>query len=177
MLSSQYPQPVRSCCFTGHRPDAMPFRAVEGDAGFERFALRLEEAVRAEIDRGTRHFITGMCIGMDLWAACVVLKLREELPGLGLTLEAAVPHPGQEKHWPESVQTAYRAILGACDTRTVLAQHYFNGVMMMRNRYMVDHADVCVAAMMPGATRGGTYHTVQYALKKKKEVINILENA
>ncbi|MBQ2668309.1 MAG: DUF1273 family protein [Clostridia bacterium] len=177
MLSSQHPQPVRSCCFTGHRPDAMPFRAVEGDEGFACFAQRLEDAVRTEIDRGTRHFITGMCAGMDLWAACVVLKLREELPELGITLEAAVPHPGQEKRWPESVQIAYRAILEACDTRTVLARHYFNGVMMVRNRYMVDHADACIAAMVPGTTGGGTYHTVQYALKKKKEVINILENA
>lgn len=166
----------RVCCFTGHRPHDMPFIATADDPGFLEFANRLERAIRFEIDRGARHFISGMCDGMDLWAACMVMKVREELPELGITLEAAVPHAGQEKYWPEDIRTAYREILASCDHVTVLAQHYFSGVMMIRNRYMVDHADVVIAALKPGAQKGGTWNTVQYALKKKKEVVNIFEN-
>lgn len=167
---------ARVCCFTGHRPMDMPFEATADNPEFLDFALRLEQEINFEIDMGTRHFITGMCVGMDLWAACMVLKARGERPELGIVLEAAVPHPGQEKSWPADTQEAYREILSACDRVTVLAEHYFNGVMMVRNRYMVDHADVVIAAMKPGTVKGGTWSTVQYALKKKKEVVNIFEN-
>ena len=41
--------------------------------------------------------------------------------------------------------------------------------MFERNRYMVDRCDVLFAYMY--AKRGGTYYTVSYAEKKRKEIV------
>ena len=65
---------TKTCCVTGHRPQKLSFGFHEED---ER-CIRLKELLRLHIlDRleqhGVTHFISGMALGVDLYAAEIVL--------------------------------------------------------------------------------------------------------
>ena len=68
----------RTCCFTGHRPDKLPWGEREEDPRCLRLKERLVQAVEDAYISGCRHFICGMARGCDLYFAETVLALREQ---------------------------------------------------------------------------------------------------
>ena len=155
-----------SCCFTGHRPDKLPWGADEADGR----CLRLKAALGAALDRayeaGARHFLCGMALGCDLYFAQEVLELRARRPGV--TLEGVRPCESQADRWPEEERARYQAILDQCDYETLIQHHYDRFCMMRRNRYMVDRS-ARIIAVYDGTPRGGTAQTLAYALRKQLE--------
>ena len=89
---------TETCCFTGHRPDKLPWGIRENDPRCADLKARLAAALEAEYDAGSRHFICGMARGADLYFAEAVLDLRERRSGV--TLEAARPCESQASRWP-----------------------------------------------------------------------------
>ena len=68
----------QTCCFTGHRPEGLPFKTDETHPD----CVKLKERLRQEIERliteeGVRHFISGMAAGTGLIAAELVLELKK----------------------------------------------------------------------------------------------------
>ena len=94
------------CCFTGHRPEKL--QAPEGVV-----TAALEKEIRQAIADGFNVFITGMARGVDIWAAEVVLRLRDA--GEAVRLICACPYQGFERGWKQSWQERYQAILSAAD--------------------------------------------------------------
>ena len=159
-----------TCCFTGHRPEKMPFSATMHSFAYHTFRRNLEFAVQQAILDGYRHFITGMSRGMDLWAAMCVLDFRRAYPGL--TLEAAIPCPEQPNRWSAEDVRFYNLVLSRCDTRTVLSPRYTAGCMDKRNRYMVDHSSLLIVAF--DGRSGGSCNTCLYAERTGVRIHNIL---
>lgn len=154
-------------CFTGKRPQFLPWGYDETAPACIELKGRLEGAVRRALEEGFRHFITGMAQGVDLWAAEAVLQLRSQTPGV--TLEAAIPCRNQSAGWPSSLRVRYQKVLDQCDVVTYVSEAYTPYCMAKRNRYMVDHAAAVVA--VDNHTGGGTKQTIDYAMKKGKRVI------
>ena len=90
--------PEITCCFTGHRPQRLPWGDNEADLRCQAVKARLTRAVAEAYDRGYRHFLCGMAQGADLYFCQAVLNLKAQHPGV--TLEAAIPYEGQADHWP-----------------------------------------------------------------------------
>ncbi len=176
MPTQQTSEHARVCCFTGYRPHRF---------AFEQEGLRPEhvrEALGRQIRRlyaeGCRTFISGMCVGVDLWAAAEVLALRQEHPEVELI--AAVPFEGQESRWPAVDRREYRHILDSCTRVEVLfspeqAQENPAACYRQRNRWMVDNADMVLAVYTPieAERRSGTAATVHYARQKLKRIVYI----
>ena len=154
---------AKSCCFTGHRPDKLPWGTNEHDARCLACKEKIRQALEEVRTQGVSHFISGMARGADLYFAEEVLKLREKYPDI--TLECARPCESQAEHWPETEQLRYRAILDRCDIETLVQYHYDRGCMMRRNRYMVDHSNWLIA-VYDGVPNGGTAQTLVYALRR-----------
>ena len=155
-----------TCCFTGHRPEKLPWGTDEGNPLCLDLKRRLAAAVLSAYDRGMRHFICGMARGCDLYFCEAVLALREMRPGV--TVEAAIPCESQADRWPEGKKQRYCRLLDQCDFETMVQHHYDRGCMQRRNRYMVDHSALIVAAY--DGTPGGTMQTLLYAMRKGLEV-------
>ena len=157
----------RTCCFTGHRPDKLPWGYDERDPR----CLALKRSMARELEglyrRGFRHFISGMAQGCDLYFAEAALALREQHPDL--TVEGAVPCPTQADHWPEVQRQRRQDILARCDLETLVQQQYDRHCMHRRDRYMVDRS-AAVLAVFDG-TPGGTQYTLNYAMDKKLEIL------
>ena len=151
------------CCFTGHRPDKLPWGEDEWDPR----CLRVKEELRLALERayaaGCRQFISGMARGGDLYFAEAVLALRGRYPDV--RLECARPCESQSHRWPAHERRRYEDILARCDYETMVQHTYDRGCMMRRNRYMVDHSGHIIA-LYDGVPKGGTAQTLAYALRK-----------
>ena len=158
-----------SCCFTGHRPAKLPWGSNENDPRCLRLKERLREVVERVAEDGYTHFICGMAEGCDLYCAEAVLALRERQGGV--TLEAAIPCPTQPDGWSAAQRERYRRILAQCDYETLVQESYTWDCMQRRNRYMVDHASLLIA--LHDGLPGGTRNTIEYALRRGVDIIDI----
>ena len=160
------PARQESCCFTGHRPAKLPWGYNESDPRCVRLKKRIADAVLLAYQEGYRHFLCGMAQGCDLYFCEAVLALRERYPEV--TVEAAIPCPTQADAWPEAERRRYRELVAKCDMETMVSDTYSSACMQRRDRYMVDHAMLLIAAFY--GTAGGTRYTVEYALRRGIEI-------
>ena len=158
-----------SCCFSGHRPEKLPWHADETDPRCIALKEKLYDVAQALYLSGIRHYICGMARGCDFYFAEAVLQLRRDYPGV--SLEAAIPCEEQARGWPEPDRSRYFKLVSACDYETLLQHAYTDNCMLRRNRYMVDHASVLVAVF--DGSLGGTLHTINYAVKNQLEIIEL----
>ena len=153
----------KTCCFTGHRPDKLPWGENERDPRCVRLKQSIAQAVEDAYTAGIRHFITGMARGCDLYFAEAVLELRKT--EADITLECARPCETQADSWPASERARYQSILEQCNFETLVQHSYDRFCMLRRNRYMVDRSGRLIA-VYSGAPKGGTFQTLAYAMKK-----------
>ena len=160
---------ANTCCFTGHRPEKLPWGADETDPRCAALKQKIRDAVESAYDGGMRHFICGMARGCDFYFAEAVVTLRREKGDV--TLEAAIPCAAQSGGWPEADQVRWRSLLAQCDLETLVQEQYTKGCMLRRNRYMVDHSALLIAVY--DGVSGGTRHTLEYAIRQKVPFLDI----
>ena len=160
---------VTACCFTGHRPEKLPWGADEQDARCVQLKQELFCHVEGVYLAGCTHFICGMARGCDFYFAEAVLALREKYPEV--TLEAAVPCDTQANGWTAAERRRYDHLLAECDEVSFVAHVYTPGCMQRRNQYMVDRSSVLLAVFNGSA--GGTMNTILYAKRKGLQVITM----
>lgn len=168
-LPDRNPARQESCCFTGHRPAKLPWGYNERDPRCVRLKERIADAVLLAYQEGYRHFLCGMAQGCDLYFCEAVLALRERYQEV--TVEAAIPCPTQADAWPEAERDRYRELVARCDMETMVSDTYSSTCMQRRDRYMVDHAMLLIAAF--DGTAGGTRYTVEYALRRGIEIFDV----
>ena len=156
-----------TCCFTGHRPNRLPWGGDEGDERCRALQTWLYCRAAEAYERGWRHYICGMAQGSDLLFAEAVLQLKGLHPDL--VLEAAIPCPEQADRWAKAQRERYHRLLAQCDLETVVQRQYTPGCMLRRNRYMVDRSSLLLA-VYDGTPSGGTARTIQYALRQGLEL-------
>ncbi len=154
------------CCFTGHRPNKMGF-------GEREIKPLLERAIDDAIENGYVTFITGMAMGVDIWAAEAVLNRKKTNNELHLI--CALPHPGFESRRSMAERERFNEIIRQADLVKEINNYYFGGCYQVRNEWMVDRSGLVISVY--NGTRGGTKNTIDYAKKKGVRVINILDTA
>ena len=158
-----------SCCFTGHRPEKLPWRYNESDPRCLDLKRRVADAVEAAYEEGFRHFACGMALGSDLYFCEAVLALRERRSGV--VMEAAIPCLAQADRWSRDQRERYRRLVAACDLETVISESYCPGCMQRRDRYLVDHASLLIAVF--NGSPGGTRYTMQYAMGRGLAIVDL----
>jgi len=158
-----------SCCFTGHRPGKLPWGYNETDPRCASLKRRISDAAEAAYEEGYRHFLCGMALGCDLYFCECVLALKQTHPDV--TLEAAIPCPTQAKAWSPDQRARYKRLVEACDFETLVSASYTPYCMQRRDRYMVDHASLLIAAF--DGSPGGTRYTVEYAMRRQVTIVDL----
>lgn len=156
----------KGCCFTGHRHVSEDVTVM--------LRARLREAIATlHGERGVTTFYAGGCTGFDTLAAQAVLEYRSDHPAVNLIV--VVPYRDQPRRWNEDEKAEYQRILAEASKVVCLADHYYNGCMQKRNRYMVDRSAVCVSYQTKAD--GGTASTVKYTMSKGLVVCNLAEKS
>lgn len=97
--------------FTGYRPQKLPFFSEEDPMCVD-LKNRIYRQVEKLYEHGADDFYTGMALGVDMWCAEAVLRLREIHPEV--RLNAVIPCRGQESRWSAREQQRYQKILAQC---------------------------------------------------------------
>lgn len=154
------------CCITGHRPSHFPFGFDEKSVECRKIKKIIKQKIEELIKSGTEHFIVGMELEIDTWAAQIILRLKKTYPHI--ILECALPFVAQSIRWTIDEQERYCEILTKCDIKTVVNPEYFPTCRYERNKYMVDKASL-VLAIFDGSF-SGTAQIINYAYKKGVDV-------
>lgn len=156
-----------TACFTGHRPQSLPCGFDETHPACLKIKYQLKRLITGLIDKkNVTHFISGAALGVDTWAAEIIIKLKEAYPNI--ILEAAVPCRSQADRWNSKSQIRYNRLLSLCNKVTLVGERYTADCMMKRNKYMVDNSDYVIAVW--NGKPSGTGKTIAYALKCEKTV-------
>lgn len=147
------------CCFSGHRPVGLPWRANEDDPRCVSVKLEISARLEAIYSLGYRHFMCGMALGSDMYFAEAVIELKAQKSDI--FLEAVIPCGDQTSRWSTAQRTRYNDLIDRCDKVTVLQYEYTPDCMLKRNKYMVDRSSLVLSCFsgMPG----GTMNTLLYA--------------
>ena len=162
---------ARGCCFTGHRPNALPDAGNERKPGMRALDELLSRAVERAVSDGFTEFYAGGALGFDTLAAEAVLRVRQSDSSVSLHL--ALPGLDQTEGWSENQLLRYEQIRAGASEVWYAAERCSPASMQKRNRYLVDHASRCVAYLR--RMKGGTLYTVNYALDSGVEVDNLAE--
>lgn len=106
---SEQEKKLHRVCFTGHRPEKLTIPEKE-------IKLFLEEQIQKAIKDGYITFLSGMARGVDIWAAEIVLKIKEE--GNPIHLICCIPYDNFEVRWSEEWKQKYVEILRKADIVT-----------------------------------------------------------
>lgn len=168
-----------SCCFTGYRPQKLPFKTTKDkngfyDSGYIDFENKLISKILSLVDAGCTEFISGMAMGFDIIAAECVIAVRDIYNKSSIKLICAVPFIEQSESYPDIWKQKYDFLLSNSDEVILTSDKYYPSCYMKRNKYMVDNSDM-VLTFYDGKP-GGTKNTVDYAVKKGRKIINLYEN-
>ena len=152
---------LHRCCFSGHRPEKLSEPESE-------VKLWLEQQIDQAIADGYMTFISGCAMGVDIWAAQIVLKKKEGNPDIHLI--AATPWPGFSNKWHIDWQQQYSDLLQHADLIVPVSNRYFGAVFQKRNEWMIDHSNRLIAYY--NGDPGGTKDTIEYAHQKQIEVVS-----
>lgn len=150
--------------FTGHRPDK--FIKNKWDT-YDTCGSSVKTEIRKILQKLQQCYpnievISGMALGVDMWAAIETLSLK-------IPLIAAIPFKGQESVWNDRHKNQYNAILEvAKEVIIVTPGGYEVWKMQKRNQYMVDRCDLLIAIW--NGDKGGTKNCVDYAIKVNRKI-------
>lgn len=149
-------------CFFGHREIADFYRA-EG---------RTEKLVRRLIlEKPYIEFLVDRDGEYDQIVASTVRRLKRDLSSQSCWLTCVLPYAKAELENNLAAFEAYYDSIEICEASSVL---HPKAAIQARNRSLVDRSDLCVFFIEHQS--GGAWKTMRYALRQKKQVINLAED-
>ena len=129
-----------------------------------------EELKKIFIQEQPNKVISGFALGYDILFIEVALEL-------GIPFIAAIPFVEQAVKWPEKERQQYLYLLSKAkdiyiSPETKTGNKIYTGYFE-RNLWICKNSDMIVAYFNPNIKNGGTFYTVNQALKSNKKVINI----
>lgn len=157
-----------TCCFTGHRPQGLPWGFNERDERCLKMVVELERVIVGAIQDGYSVFISGMALGFDMICAEKVLELKKSYPHIKLI--GALPCKTQDKLWKENDKKRYRDLISKLDGIRCIYDDYIGAECMLeRNRFMINNSSLVIALF--NGRNGGTKKTLDYAKEQGLKVV------
>jgi uncharacterized phage-like protein YoqJ len=153
-------------CFSGHRPDKLPFKGDISIPEVKILVSKLCYEIDKSIKQGYTTFISGMAKGVDIWAAKYIIEKKNE--NKSIKLICAIPYKGYASSWKGVDKWDYGWIIDHADEVVYISEKYTPYCMKKRNEYMVDNSSKLVAVV--GDYSSGTGQTIRYAQKKNLSV-------
>lgn len=150
---------LHRCCFTGHQPEKLEMKE-------EQIRPILMREIRWAVEDGYRTFITGMSPGVDIWAAGIIVEIKEFRNDIHLI--AAVPYPGYGKTRDYRRNLQYKRVIERADYIKEICPVKQDNCFLLRDRWMIDHSNRIIA--LYNGTPDGTRQAMEYAEKKGIEI-------
>lgn len=151
-----------SLCFSGHRPEKLPAGGDENAPVTKVLKSLLYQKITDSIDKGFTRFYIGGARGVDMWAGEILMEQKS----LGKNIEIIVvlPYEGFNSSFKGCDKWIFGRLIYRADKFITLSAKYYNGCMLRRNEYMVNHSSALIAVLCD--PKSGTGHTVNTARRK-----------
>lgn len=144
-------------CFCGHSKLYSSYDSIKA---------KCLEIVRGLIEEGADSFLIGDYGDFDAVAASVCLALKREYPNI----EVCLVLPYYRPHIDDYTQQRYKRFDSIITPSLEDTPYRYR--IVKANQYMVDQADIVVVYVR---SSGGAAKTMEYALRKNKNTINIAD--
>jgi len=164
----------QSCVITGHNPQRFKFKYNEQSPLCRPVKAAIAEEVMALYSKDVKLFYVGCAVGVDTWAAEIVLELRKQADYSGIELFCAMPFPGHAERFTAGQKMRYQSILSQCTYQEVIGREYSPVSYKRLHYFMVDRSQYLIAVYdQDKSERSGLVQTVNYAVKKNLQIIYI----
>lgn len=151
---------------TGHRPNKL----FNYDFSYPGYSYLRKEIAKVLLENKPEKVISGGAQGFDQIFANVALDLK-------IPVHFYVPFIDQEKFWGKKCQDHYTELLKKAEKIVICSEGgYAAYKMMIRNKKMVNDCNLLLACYNEIDKTGGTFLTLDFAKKVKRETIIINPN-
>lgn len=159
---------------TGHNPQRFKFKYNEKAPLCQSVKGAITEQIKILYSEGVRLFYVGCAVGVDTWAAEIILDLKQQPDYLDIELFCAVPFPDHSERFTAGQKKRYQHILSQCDKQEIISRKFSPVAYKRLNYYMVDNTQYLVAIYdQDKSDRSGLVQTVNYAIKKNLQIVYI----
>jgi uncharacterized phage-like protein YoqJ len=164
----------RSCAIAGHSPQRFKFKYNEQAPLCRAVKAAITEEVKTLYSKDVKLFYVGCAVGIDTWAAEIVLELRKQADYSGIELFCAMPFPGHAERFTAGQKRRYERILSQCTYKEVIGREHSPVSYKRLNYFMVDKSQYLIAVYdQDKSERSGLVQTVNYAVKKNLQITYI----
>ena len=155
----------KTCCFTGHRPNKLKGYDPKDN---KELLWEIFKVVEDHIDnKGVINFISGMALGVDMWAAKMILRAKKFNPEIRLICD--IPCKNHSSKWNAQSQKEWQSIIDKADEVVYVSEEEYKPYLMQkRNEWMCNMSDYIIAVW--DGSNGGTGNCVKYAQKINKQI-------
>lgn len=157
----------QTACFSGHRPNGL---GGYDESNYlnqyvkDQLKINIENLI---VNKNIKYFISGGALGVDTWAAEIVLELKKKYQ---IKLFIAQPFLNQSSKWSKDQVNRYNKILQEADKVTTVSSGEFSSEKMkIRNKFMVDNSNYLIV-VFNGDFKSGTGNLLKYARTQKKQI-------
>lgn len=162
----------QTAAFIGPSPYRFHFKDNEEHPDCVQLKLVLREQIELLYSKGVWRFLTGACIGVDMWAGEIVLGLMKQYKEM--ELYCIVPFEEQALRWSEPQRERYYNLLSDCTNVIQLSTRYYKNCYRALNQYLVGNAKYLLAIYdKENKMRGRTGQTVYMGINRGNVVICI----
>jgi uncharacterized phage-like protein YoqJ len=111
-----------------------------------------------------------MDLGVNQWAASIVLEMRDVYQGVKLI--AVIPFETQAVKWSVEQRDRYFSIVENCDEEILLYNKFTHSCMYERDRFLVNRAKHLLA-VYDGNGKGSSARAIEYARKLGRSIVTI----
>jgi len=152
----------KAVSFTGHRPE--PIGGYGPNQTKDEICAFLRQTIKKLSDEGFDEFISGAALGVDQWAADVVIEM-------GLRLTIALPFAGYGENWPQESRDYLEAQKAKASKIVIVCEgEYKPHKNHERNKWMLDNSSI-VVVVWNGSAEGGTASACRGLKKSGKRYI------
>ena len=136
---------LKTCCFISNYSQDLQFEFEEINQYYKVLKVKFKRLITFLIeDLSVTNFISGMDLGLEQYAAEIVLDFKKIYPKI--VLEGVLPFETQALKWTEFQRNGYYSIMKRCDKETLMQYHYTLDCMWKRDRYMINKSKFVIIA-------------------------------
>ena len=160
-----------SCAITGHNPQRFKFKYNEQAQLCQSIKTALEGQIKDLYSIGVRLFYVGCAVGVDTWAAEIIIDLKQQAEYAEIELFCTVPFPDHTERFTDGQKKRLQHILNNCTQQEVISRKYSPTAYKRLNYYMVDSSQYLIAVYdQDKSDRSGLGQMVNYAVKNKLQI-------
>lgn len=160
-----------SCAITGNNPQRFKFKYNEEAPLCRSIKKAIAEQIKLLYDKGVRIFYVGCAVGVDTWAAEILIDLKQQAEFSDIELFRVIPFPDHTEKFTDGQKKRYAYILKHCTHNETINRHYSPVAYKRLNYFMVDKSQYLIAVHDQDKNeQSGLRQMLNYAIKNNLQI-------